>query len=440
MASKITLAGGELPAGDEPPKEFRVWEFGTVETSKGDFLFDEESAKTLMADYKQHSGDHAQSICIDYEHMAVNPDARAGDGKAAGWCSLELRDDGLWATDVRWTPPAEAALKNKEYRYFSPAFEVDEDNRILTLTNIALTNIPATHKMAPLVAASKPAASTKPSTPGSARIVSKPKTKRSTSMADEPNTTDDTVSTDGEELSDEEMAKLEEDLKKAKRCKAKKMAEELKALQEELGEEDLDSDDDDSAKPADDDEPAKTSVAKKTSKSAIQTIQEALGVNSESAALGAIIALTETSKVQATAAHAAKVDGLIKACKLPPSLRKKALTWDGETLSAFVINFKGTIRTSETAHQESTVGASMTDQIENELQAVLSEDPNLTQTLTVPVGKSGQTVKLSAEQVKGLRNFWGHQFEEKVRSGAIGVLCSKKTSPRAMTLAQLRGE
>lgn len=136
--------------GDEPPAEFRLFAAGKVETSKGTFLFDSKAAKSVMA----HYADQGNELMVDYDHaslgLALDP---AQAGKAAGWFNLELRNGELWAVNVRWTEPATLALKRKEWRYMSPAFSTDEDGRILELINVALTNIPATKKLQPLMAA-----------------------------------------------------------------------------------------------------------------------------------------------------------------------------------------------------------------------------------------------------------------------------------------------
>jgi phage I-like protein len=136
-----------------PPTEFRLFAAGTIRTTKGDYLFDDAAAESVMAAY----ADMGHRIVIDYEHQSVNPDARAGDGKAAGWCDLEVRNKELWAVNVKWTPPAATALANFEWAYMSPTFEFsdDDDNRILELINVAITNVPATKKLTPLVAASR---------------------------------------------------------------------------------------------------------------------------------------------------------------------------------------------------------------------------------------------------------------------------------------------
>jgi phage I-like protein len=56
-----------------------------------------------------------QDLDIDYDHKQYH-------GGAAGWVkAAESRPDGLWLT-VEWTPDASKAIKNREYRYFSPEF------------------------------------------------------------------------------------------------------------------------------------------------------------------------------------------------------------------------------------------------------------------------------------------------------------------------------
>lgn len=139
-------------AGDEPPNEFRIFTAGTVETSKGTFTFDEAAASAVMADYAKQGNE----LMVDYDHaslagISLDP---AQSGKAAGWFNIELRSGELWATNVRWTQPAADALRRKEWRYMSPAFSTGEGGQILGLLNVALTNIPATRKLEPLMAAS----------------------------------------------------------------------------------------------------------------------------------------------------------------------------------------------------------------------------------------------------------------------------------------------
>lgn len=99
--------------------------------------------------------DQGNELMVDYDHyslgFALDP---ALAGKAAGWFGLELRGGELWAVNVRWTQPAAEALSRGEWKYISPAFVTDESGRICELINVALTNIPATKNMRPLIAAS----------------------------------------------------------------------------------------------------------------------------------------------------------------------------------------------------------------------------------------------------------------------------------------------
>jgi phage I-like protein len=129
------------------PTEFRLFALGKNATSKGTFVLDEAGLASVMAAYAEHGVD----LSLDYEHQAF-----ADNGKpapAAGWFKPEARADGLWAVNVRWTPPATEMLRNKEYRYFSPAFQVDKQMRITRLLNVALTNLPATKNQEALIAA-----------------------------------------------------------------------------------------------------------------------------------------------------------------------------------------------------------------------------------------------------------------------------------------------
>jgi len=139
--------------GDEPPREFRIFTAGVVDTVKGQFLFDEAAAKSVMAEYEAHGID----LMVDYDHASLDT-ASAQDpakaGRAAAWFALEVRGGELWAVNVRWTPAAAQALAAKEWRFMSPAFGVDQDNRITSLLNVAITNLPATRRLEPLMAAS----------------------------------------------------------------------------------------------------------------------------------------------------------------------------------------------------------------------------------------------------------------------------------------------
>lgn len=147
-----------LDAGKEPPSAFRLFAAGEIDTLKGKFLFDESSAESVMAAWEAWGVDR---FAIDYGHSMLDekPLDPAHAGKAAGWFRLEVRDGELWAVDVEWTPPAAEALRNREWRFVSPAFDFeavdDRDDlrgRITELINTAITNVPATRNAPPIMA------------------------------------------------------------------------------------------------------------------------------------------------------------------------------------------------------------------------------------------------------------------------------------------------
>jgi hypothetical protein len=124
---------------------------GENHTSQGVFSLDRAGAESVMASFEKKGVD----LAIDYEHQTFAAKDNGKPAPAAGWFKPEARADGIWATNVKWTDPAAAMLKAKEYRYFSPTFRRDSKNRILELRPMALTNDPASHGIEALVAASE---------------------------------------------------------------------------------------------------------------------------------------------------------------------------------------------------------------------------------------------------------------------------------------------
>lgn len=138
-----------LNAGNsEPPVEFRLFPLGQVETTKGTFTLSPRDAASCVERQQTYGND----LSIDYGHGVFN-EADGPPQRAAGWVGgLEARPDGLWAVRVTWTETAARMLRAREQRYFSPAFNVDDDGHITEILNVALTLMPATHHLTPLVA------------------------------------------------------------------------------------------------------------------------------------------------------------------------------------------------------------------------------------------------------------------------------------------------
>lgn len=146
-------------ADGEPVSEFLLLAFGEIELERAtagvDFHFTRAHAEQAAAWFRRVG----RELAIDYEHQSIARLNGRADGlrPAAGWIGgLEVREDGLWAVDVRWTKRAAEMIRGGEYRYFSPViFWSDEDyTRVEALGPVALTNDPAMRRV-PALAASR---------------------------------------------------------------------------------------------------------------------------------------------------------------------------------------------------------------------------------------------------------------------------------------------
>lgn len=148
----LAFRAASFQVGDELPTEFLIFPAGKSDSTKGVAVFDDTAARSVMAEYEKQGVD----VQIDLEHHSLlSPDVRHYDPDARGWCKLEVRDGALWAVAVRWTPDGAERLREKRQRYISPAFRVNEHDRVLELVNIAICARPATYDAEPLVAANR---------------------------------------------------------------------------------------------------------------------------------------------------------------------------------------------------------------------------------------------------------------------------------------------
>ncbi len=155
-----TLATAKLdaaPMGAEfPPKKLRLFAQGMNATTKGEFLFDDEAAKKVLAAFEQHGVD----LAMDFDHGSLAaPDGRKRD--VPGYYRLAVEDGALYALP-QWTEAGLAAIKPgaqgelPEYRYTSPTFQYDPaTRRVLSMGPLALVSYPATHGAAPMVCSAR---------------------------------------------------------------------------------------------------------------------------------------------------------------------------------------------------------------------------------------------------------------------------------------------
>ncbi|HBJ6421898.1 TPA: phage protease [Salmonella enterica subsp. enterica serovar Saintpaul] len=141
------LPAGEFRSNDGRPKECRTWVMNAACAQRLT-----EAAANKQIEYS-----------FDYEHQALRTVQNGKPAPASAWFSeLEwVEGDGLYATDVRWTPAATQMIANLEYRYVSPVFSYNASTgEVMGLLNVALTNLPALDELddGVVVAASRLAA------------------------------------------------------------------------------------------------------------------------------------------------------------------------------------------------------------------------------------------------------------------------------------------
>lgn len=140
----------ERSAPGQAPTAFRIWAAGENRCDDGSVFFTPMSAELLI----REQGDRGRLYAFDYDHLSLTSDRPATSGQAAGWHSLECRNDSagnpeLWAIDCDWCADAKAGLESSPpaWRYFSPAFRVTEAGEIVSYINCAICINPLTHDL-----------------------------------------------------------------------------------------------------------------------------------------------------------------------------------------------------------------------------------------------------------------------------------------------------
>lgn len=138
----------DLGADGKLPTEVRLFRRGANSTRKGVYVFDDAAAELTMAAYAEHGVD----VMVDLEHLSLDPDAPNYDPDARAYGRLELRDGELWLVGINWTPDGADRVSTRKQRFVSPAFDVDDQGRVILIFNVAITAQPATDFAMPLAA------------------------------------------------------------------------------------------------------------------------------------------------------------------------------------------------------------------------------------------------------------------------------------------------
>ena len=173
------LALGDGLAGGSSPKPFRLFRVGeNILTQNGRELKLTLSAEDLtsIAEYCRTKG---EKIPIDSRHALFLAAERAGLSEsealksipsavsALGFASLEMRDDGLYATQIELLPLAAELFKQGALRYYSPVIRGLDGKSPLRVTSIAMDNVPALNNLEMIAASGEAGVQTK--TPGTGK-------------------------------------------------------------------------------------------------------------------------------------------------------------------------------------------------------------------------------------------------------------------------------
>lgn len=127
----------------KPPTEVHIVPIG--EWKERGFRIVEADCADIIRNFENSGID----LVIDYEHQTLNTDWNGAPAPAAGWISkLELRENGIWATEITWTEEAKRYIEELKYRYISPVLDFNDHDRHddgwigASLHSVALTNTP----------------------------------------------------------------------------------------------------------------------------------------------------------------------------------------------------------------------------------------------------------------------------------------------------------
>lgn len=138
---------------DGIPTDIKLFSPGENKSVKGSTWYDPDRRGEL--ERNRIANDTRDLLPVDIAHLSLTDVGTIDAHRSYGWWKLSFEEDGIWARDIKWSETALNALRNREFRFISPAFYVDEEGYITEVINFSLTNIPASLNIEPLVASRK---------------------------------------------------------------------------------------------------------------------------------------------------------------------------------------------------------------------------------------------------------------------------------------------
>jgi hypothetical protein len=137
IATFTPISNGALNSKDLPTR-IHVLSFGKTETLDDPIHVNEKTRKVFAATQKRIG---RERVPLDFNHNTVSGTRAYEEDKepraVAGYGTPVIEDDGIWLTDIQWTP---SGIKSaKDYEDLSPAPLLDEkDNTVIGLHSVAL--------------------------------------------------------------------------------------------------------------------------------------------------------------------------------------------------------------------------------------------------------------------------------------------------------------
>ncbi len=138
MGPAMPFAQGEAPK--EPPSIIQLCPLGYHYRGSRPFYLAPEDIPTIIANFEAWPPD----VVIDYEHGTHRQGEQGLKAPAAAWIGklIDGGERGLLAEIKEWTPEGTYHVLEKEYRYVSPVFLLDENEHAQELLSVGLTNFP----------------------------------------------------------------------------------------------------------------------------------------------------------------------------------------------------------------------------------------------------------------------------------------------------------
>jgi len=128
-----------LGEGQNPPQWIPAIPRGHAIVGRDGRKFQLDNLSDLMLSTR----DAGLRIPVDENHASTFLAPQGGASPALGWVTdWTIKSDGILWAQVEWTPKGSEVLKNKEYRYVSPAILHDKDGRITGIHSLSLVNRP----------------------------------------------------------------------------------------------------------------------------------------------------------------------------------------------------------------------------------------------------------------------------------------------------------